>query len=166
MAMIEFVKIPEERIKILRRDKEQVKKLEQLAEVKIDLGEDVTIESDDSVKNLLALQVIKAFGRGFDLEDALNLLDDEYKFEIIEMREFCGKSKGRLMALKGRVIGTGGKTKKVIEEITGAKVVVYGKTICILGRWDEVNLAKKAVEMLLFGSLHNTVYKFLNEHKK
>lgn len=165
-SVIETIKIPEEKIKFLRRDKGLIKKLEELAEVKIDVNEDVLIESEDSIKNLLALKVMKAFGRGFDFDDALNLLDDEYGLETLNIKEFSGKSRRRQMSLKGRVIGTKGKTKKLIEEITGAKIAIYGKTISILGRWSEMNLARESIEMLLSGSLHNTVYKFLEKHKK
>ena len=56
-------------------------------------------------------------------------------------------------------------TRKLVEKNTGVKIAIYGKTISIIGKWDNVMLAKQAVEKLLLGSKHSTVYKFLEERK-
>jgi ribosomal RNA assembly protein len=71
-----------------------------------------------------------------------------------------------MLTLKGRVIGTNGKTKKLIENFTETKLAIYGKTICIIGRWDRVVIAKKSIEMLLSGRLHTTVYRFLEKQRR
>lgn len=163
--MIDFVLIPEDRMKILRNNKKLIKELKNLAEVKISLKDEISIESDDSLKLMNVKKVLKAFGRGFEMKDALNLLDDEYILETIHIKEFSGKSRNRMVTLKGRVIGTNGKTKKLIEKYMNVKISVYGKTICIIGKWDRVQLAKQAIEMFLSGSMHNTVYRFLEKNK-
>lgn len=164
--MIDSVRIPEERMKILFKDSKLKEKLEKLSDAKIDLNEDVVIETDDPLKMLRIKEVVKAFGRGFDMEDALNLLDEDFCLQAIEVRDFAGKSRNRMLTLKGRVIGSEGKTKQRIEKITETKISVYGKTVCIVGRWLDVQLAAKAIEMLLSGSLHNTVYRFLEQQKR
>jgi len=92
-------------------------------------------------------------------------LDEEYYLEIIDIKDFSGKSKNRMKVLKGRVIGSEGKAKKMIERYTDTKISIYGKTISIIGKWDKIIIAKKAVEMLLSGSLHSSVYKFLEKQK-
>jgi len=164
--MIEYVRIPEERMRIFRKDSGLKKNLEKLSEAKIELGEDVVIETDDPLKMMRIKEVVKAFGRGFDMEDALNLLDEDFCLQPIEVRDFAGKSRNRMLTLKGRVIGSEGKTKQRIEKMTETKIAVYGKTVCIVGRWLDVQLAAKAIEMLLSGSLHNTVYRFLEQQKR
>jgi len=164
--MIDFVAITKERMKILRNDTKAVEKLEKLSDSKIELNEEVSIECDDSLKLLSVKEVVKAFGRGFDLEDALNLLDEEYFLQFIEVKDFAGKSRNRMTVLKGRVIGTGGKTKKMIENFAEVKISIYGKTIGIIGKWDRVVTAKKAIEMILSGSLHATVYRFLEKQRR
>jgi hypothetical protein len=103
---------------------------------------------------------------GFDFDTAMNLLDEEYILDIIEMKNFSGKSRNRMIELKGRVIGTKGRSKKMIEDATETKISIYGKTICIIGRWDRIVHARKSIEMLLNGSLHNTVYRFLAKVKR
>jgi ribosomal RNA assembly protein len=164
--MIDMIKIPEERMKFFKNNPELKKKLESLSMTKIKISDDfITVECEDTLKIMQTIFVLKAFGRGFDFEDALDLLDEENYLELIEIKDYSGKSRRRQQTLKGRVIGTAGKTKKMIEQYAEVKVAVYGKTVCIIGKWDRVALAKEAIEMLLSGSLHNTVYRFLQREK-
>jgi ribosomal RNA assembly protein len=164
--MIDFVSIPRERMDEIDKLK---KKLEELTNVKIEVSRDekntLSIEDKDSLNVMCCSQVVQAFGRGFDVDTALNLLDDDYKLEIVSIQEYAGKSKQRLVTLRGRLIGTKGKTKAAIEEAAGVKLAVYGKTVSIIGRWDRVSVARQAVEMILRGCKHNSVYRFLEEQK-
>lgn len=112
-----------------------------------------------------AKEVVTAIGRGFAPEHAFRLLDDdEIIFEMIDLRETVGRSPSDLKRLKGRVIGKEGKTRKIIEELSEANISVYGHTIAIIGYPDQSAIAREAVRMLIRGSLHGTVYRFL--HKK
>ncbi|MEM5772713.1 MAG: KH domain-containing protein [Candidatus Aenigmatarchaeota archaeon] len=160
--MIDFVKIPEERLKIFDR-KGYSKKLETLTNCNININEEISIECEDPLLLMRLKEVIKAFGRGFDFEDTLNLLDEEYFLETINIQDFSGKSKNRMFVVKGRVIGRKGKAKKLIEKHTNVKIAIYGKTISIIGKWDDVQRAKKAVESLLQGRKHGTVFRNLME---
>ena len=164
--MIDFVSIPEQRVKLLKTNRKIVKKLEGLANVKITFaeGEDIQIECEDPVQLMCVKNIIKAFGRSFAFEDALYLLDDEYELCIIDITEFSGKSSDRLNELRGRVIGREGKTKNIIEKFTDVKLSIYGKTICIIGKWNSVQFAREAICMLLEGRKHGTVYNFLFEN--
>jgi len=164
--MIDFVAIPELRMKKLRRSKGDIKKLKELADVKIKLGEDVSIECDDSIQLMRVKEVIKAFGRGFEFEDALYLLDDAYGLCIVDIKEFSGKSSNRMNELRGRVIGREGKTKSIIERLADVKVSIYGKTVSIIGRWETIDIVRQSVCMLLEGRKHGSVYKFLEENIK
>jgi len=163
--MIEFVSIPKERIGILKANKNYVEKLEKLSEIKIGLNDEVSIDCDDPLKILRVKEVIRAFGRGFDFEDSLNLLDESYYLETIEIKEFSGKSRNRMITLRGRIIGERGKTKESIEKYSDVKISIYGKTIGIIGEWSAIIIAKKAIEMLLLGSLHSTVYRYLERNR-
>lgn len=160
--MIGFVKIPEERLKLFER-KGYSKKLERLVNCKISLNEEVLMDCEDPLLLMRLKEVIKAFGRGFEFDDALNLLDEEYYLETINVQDFSGKSKSRMIVIKGRVIGRKGKVKKLIEKHTNVKITIYGKTISIIGKWGDVQKAKQAVESLLKGRKHGTVFRSLLE---
>ncbi len=161
--MIDHVVIPEERMRLLQKDKIWEKKLKGLLNIKVELNDEIVLEGDP-FQVLRAKLLFKAFGRGFSFKDALNLLDEEYFLHIIEVKEFA-KSRNRQIELKGRVIGTKGKIKKMIEKYCDVKIAVYGKTISIIGKWENVQKAARAIEMLLSGAMHKTVYRFLEEQK-
>jgi ribosomal RNA assembly protein len=121
--------------------------------------------TEDPTVLFRAKEVVTAIGRGFAPNHAFRLLDDdEIVFEVIDLRETVGRSQSDLKRLKGRVIGKEGKTRRIIEELSEANISVYGHTISIIGYPDQASIAREAVTMLIRGSLHGTVYRFL--HKK
>jgi ribosomal RNA assembly protein len=120
--------------------------------------------AEDPTVLFRAKEMVTAIGRGFAPNHAFRLLDDDTVFEVINLRETVGRSQADLKRLKGRVIGKEGKTRRIIEELSGANISIYGHTISIIGHADQAAIAREAVRMLLRGSLHGTVYRFL--HKK
>jgi ribosomal RNA assembly protein len=159
------MKIPKDRIAVLIGVKGKSKKdLEEYCRAKINIDSkegDVTISGTDAVKLYELREVIKAIGRGFNPETALLLLKPDYMLEVINLKEYGADNKNKLIRIRSRVIGTGGKARRTVEALTFTSVSVYGKTICILGECAEVGNAKKAIEMLIQGSMHSTVYKWL-----
>jgi ribosomal RNA assembly protein len=162
--MIDFVRIPEERLKFFKRQK-YGEKLEKLAGCKIGENEEISIEVEDPIMLMRIKEVIKAFGRGFEFDEALNLLDEQYCLETINIKDFSRKSKERMIVMRGRVIGTKGKAKRLIEKQTNVKIAIYGKTVSIIGKWEDVQKAKQAIESLLQGRKHSTVFRSLMEGK-
>jgi len=155
--------MPKDRIEILKRKKEWVRKIEELGNVKLKINELVEVEGEP-LDVYRAQNVLKALARGFHIDDALFLLDEQYRLEIINVKQYA-KTRERMVELKGRVIGTKGKFKRIIEEFTGTKIAVHGKTISIIGRWEDVELARQAIDMILRGAQHQTVYRFLELHR-
>lgn len=159
----QMLKVPKERVAIIigkgGKDKHM---LENRTSTRIDITKDgeVTI-SGDSLHAWEAKQIIKAIGRGFSPDVALLLTDEEYVLDVIELKDWAGKNEKTLKRLKGRVIGEHGKSKITIEDLTESYISVYGKTISIIGPAEKILTAKKAVEMLLEGSRHATVFKML-----
>ena len=168
-----FVKIPRERVGVLigpdGRVKETVeKKFSVSLQIDSEAG-DVTITQDATEQDptilFRAREVVTAIGRGFSPERAFRLFDNEdVVLEVIDLREIVGKSLSDIKRLEGRVIGKAGKTRKIIEELTEAYVSVYGYTISIIGTTEQIEAAREAISMLIRGSQHSTVYRFL--HKK
>jgi ribosomal RNA assembly protein len=165
VEVIEYISIPEERIKLLRKNKKWIEELKSLCGTDLNLNQEVEIKCNDPLTMLRVKEVIKAFGRGFSFDDSLLLLDDSYFLEIIEVKDYAGRSRQRQIVLKGRVIGKEGKAKKMIEKFCNVKISIYGKTVSIIGKWKNVQVARRAVEMLLEGKMHSTVYNFLERNK-
>jgi len=123
------------------------------------------VDSPDPTTILRARDVVLAIGRGFSPERALKLEDDDVVLDVIDLRELLGKNEREIARLKGRVIGREGKIRRLIEEMTNAKISVYGHTISMLGDYETVTAAREAIELLLKGKQHSTVYKLLRKIK-
>jgi ribosomal RNA assembly protein len=159
--MKDFIKIPEKRRDILKKYDNLIKKIEEFTNTKVELNDEITIEGN-SVDIFQTKNIIKAFGRGFDLDDCFSLLEDEYGLEIIDLSEIT-KSRERLKVLKGRIIGTDGKTKKYIEKYADVKTSIFGKTVGIIGKWDKINIAREAIMKLIRGCTHQMLYRWLEK---
>lgn len=171
--MVEYqyeLKIPRERVAVLIGKKGSVKKdVEEETKTKLNIDSkegDVFVSGEDALGLYSAREVIKAIGRGFNPDIALLLLKPDYVFEIVNLGDYVGKSKENLLRLKGRVIGTEGKARRVIEELTNCSICVYGKTISVIGLAENVSAAKQAIDSLLRGSTHAKVYKFLENKRR
>ena len=170
-----FVKIPQERIGALIGPEGQVKaviekKLSVELQVESETG-GVTITllptASDPTVLFRAKEIVNAIGRGFSPERAFRLLDDdEALLEIMDLRETLGRSQSDIKRLSGRVIGKNGKTRRLIEELTEASISVYGHTISVIGNPDQTEAAKEAILMLIRGSQHSTVYRFLHRKRR
>jgi ribosomal RNA assembly protein len=163
------LKVPEERIAVLiGKDGETKKEIEEVTGSKLDVTKDgdVTITGTDGMLLYTTKDIVKAIARGFNPKIALQLLKTDYAFELIDMKDITGGSKNTLQRLKGRVIGKGGKSREEIERLTDTNISVYGKTVGIIGEVEQVALGRQAVAMLLQGSMHKTVFQYLEKKKK
>jgi ribosomal RNA assembly protein len=122
-------------------------------------------DSNDPTMILRARDVVVAIARGFSPDRALSLVDDDIVLDIIDLRDTFGRNERDIARLKGRVIGRDGKIRRLIEEMTDAKVSVYGHTISMLGEYEKVTAAREAIELLLKGKQHSTLYKLLRKIK-
>jgi ribosomal RNA assembly protein len=169
-----FVRIPKERVGVLVGPEGKVKqRIEEkfMVELKIESGSGgVTIMLSEQARDpsllFKAKDTVTAIGRGFSPEHAFRLLRNEDEiFDFIDLRLVFGRSESDIKRVKGRVIGANGKTRKLIEELTGASMVVYGHTIGFIGTFERVDIARNAVQMLIDGSQHNTVYRYLQKKR-
>src|SRR5438128_9399118 len=128
---------------------------------------ELTIDEADAQDPVLALKardVVQAMARGFSEDRAFRLLDEDAYFEVLDIKDFA-HSKNRVAQIRARLIGTRGKTRRLIEELTGVEVSVWGHTIALIGGTFEMAIAREAVFMLLRGSEHKTVYRFLERKR-
>lgn len=169
--MAEFMyalRIPKERVPVLIGTKGAMKRqLEKDLGVtlKIDSEEgDVQVFGEEALDLFAAREIVKAIGRGFNPEVALSLKKPDFALELIELKDFAGTKKA-MIRKRGRVIGEGGKARRTIEELTETHISVFGKTIGIVGRVEDVAAARRAVEALLGQATHSGVYKQLEQRR-
>jgi ribosomal RNA assembly protein len=157
-SMKDVVLLPRDRRGVI--NKEVCNTLKEKLNVDCVINDNAAELDGEGLELMTAKNIAKAIGRGFSPVRAYRLLDEDVQFEIFDMARF---NDARIKAVKSRVIGTKGKTRNMIEECTGAFVSVYGKTISVIGNPEELKNASKAIEMLINGSEHKTVYRFLGQ---
>jgi len=162
-------KIPHERVAVLIGTDGKVKKeLESLTNttIKVDSKEgDISVSGEDPIGLFNVREIISAIGRGFNPDIAKLLLKPDYCFETVNLQDYC-KTKNDMERLKGRVIGTAGKCRHIIEELSEVSISIYGKTISIVGEAARVSIARRAVDSLLQGSMHSKVYRWLESQRR
>ncbi len=170
-----YVKIPKDRVGVLVGPEGTIKtQIEHACGVSLDIDSatgDVTITpKEEAIKQglvgLSARDVVKAIARGFSPERAMQLSKDDMYLEVLDIRDFTGKSRKHVVRVRGRLIGSNGKTRRIIEELTGCELSIYGNTVSIIGDLMAMDAAKRAVEMLLEGSEHAAVYRFLENKRR
>ena len=177
MSFQHIVKIPRERIGALIGRRGKIKQeIEQKCNVKIEVDSesgDAVISGNgpvDQMEIFKAVEVISAIARGFSPQRAYRLFeakeDDEVIYQQIDLRDYAGKSANAMDRIRGRVIGEGGKSRRTLEELSGAFISVYGHSVGIIGSYREVKLAIEAVSMLCKGSMHKNVYNMLQEARR
>ena len=57
-------------------------------------------------------------------------------------------------------------TRERIEELSGCSMSVYGSTVALIGEEEQLERATRAVEMLVKGSEHSTVFHLLARLKR
>jgi ribosomal RNA assembly protein len=163
------VKVPKERVAVIIGEKgEKKRELEEALGIKmmVDSEEgDVRLIGKDAVMLFTAREVVKAIARGFNPDIAKQLLKSDYMLEIVNIGEYA-TTKDQMIRLKGRVIGESGKSRSTIEELSETNIVVYGKTIAVIGEAENVTAAKRAVDALLSGAPHSTVFRLLEKLRR
>ncbi len=132
-------------------------------EIDSETGTVSVVSSEDPLMAMRVVDLVRAIGRGFSPERALALLDDEMlMLDVLDISRMVG-TKSDMLRIKGRIIGKDGRSREIMERLSGAKVSVYGKTVSLLGTPEQIRIAKTAIEMLLDGAPHGNVYSFLEK---
>lgn len=170
-----LIKVPRERVGvIIGPDGVTKNNIEEKLSVELQIDSDsgdVTITMSEKATDpsmlFKAKDVVTALGRGFSPEHAFRLVRDEDAIlDVIDLRTVFGKSEADIKRVKGRIIGMNGKTRRLIEELTDTQVAVFGHTVSIIGTIEQAGVAREAVEMLVKGSMHSTVYRVLHRKRR
>ena len=152
----QYLLIPEERIAVLIGPKGHTKKrIESLTETTIVVDSpsgEVTIEGSDALQVRKAELMCKAIARGFSPKKAFLLASDSYELRVLSLREIVGKSRKAIHTKKARVIGTGGRIRKRIEDDYNCYVSVYGDTISLIGLEEDLDYAESLIRDILSGA--------------
>ena len=164
-----YARIPEERIGVLIGPGGSTKhSIEERTGAALQVDPEdgmVEVHTDDALDPTGAMRardIVLAIGRGFSPERAARLLKDDTYLGVIDIKRVTGrKEKAALWRVRSRLIGTNGRSRTRIEELSGASVSVFGSTVALIGQEKQLASATRAIEMLLRGSEHSVVFHML-----
>jgi ribosomal RNA assembly protein len=169
---MKYISVPEDRIAVLIGKKGKTKaEIERKGKCELEIDSktgDIWIHENlaDPLLTFKTEEVIKAIGQGFSPKHALDLFKEDFYLATIDIRDYTKKKLSHLKRIKGRIIGTRGKAKRMIEEKCSASLSIFGDTISIIADQEHLEIAKRATDMLLSGCEHTTVYAFLEKKSR
>ena len=111
----------------------------------------------------LAEKVIDAINFGFPVSDALQIIDEEFLFEIINIKSHTKRKD--LRKIRARIIGTKGKTLQNICQLSKCSLELKDNEIGIIGSAECIKNAQEAIISLIKGSKQSNVYAYLEKHQ-
>lgn len=128
-------------------------------------GEIIVVGGNNYYDVYNAKKLISAISRGFSPEVAFTILKDDNTIEVITLSDLAGKNESRLEQIKGRIIGREGSIKAMIEKNYNCHISVFGKTVSIIAKSEDMPEVQKIVEAIIGGCKHTTVFKMLKSNK-
>ena len=164
---MELIRIPAERVPAIKGDADAtVELLERKLKCAIEVSDEGEVEiTGEPVDEFFGKTVIRAIGRGFEAHKAVKLLNDEYGFNLIDLRDFTSKPDA-MTRIKGRLIGEKGKAKKIVEEEGECDLAIYGHTIGVIAKLETLDVATTAVFKIIEGQPHQAVYLYLERNRR
>ncbi|MBV9176446.1 MAG: RNA-binding protein [Nitrososphaeraceae archaeon] len=175
MSFQQIVKVPKDRIGVIIGKNGKIKgEIQEKCNVMIEIDSEtgdavISSGSKEPLTNMepfKAVEIVSAISKGFSPRRAYRVLEDEETFQLIDLRDYAGKSPNSMERIKGRIIGEEGKSRKTIEDLSGAYISVYGHTVGLIGKFEEIKLATDAVTLLSKGRSHKIVYNMLQEARR
>ncbi len=169
-----YIRIPRDRVGVLIGPQGRNKKrIEAAFQVNLTVDSEtgnieITPKPDQTDVSVLftVRNISQAIGRGFSPKRAMTLLNEDQEILVMDLEEYVGTSRNALNRVKGRIIGREGKSRILLEELTECLVSVYGSTVSMIGSYEMLPVAKEAVEMLINGAFHKTVWNHLYAYRR
>jgi ribosomal RNA assembly protein len=168
---MQHIRIPRERVGVLiGKDGEVKKAIESYSGCTLNIDSETGLveieEGGDPLGMLKCMDVVKAIGRGFNPQVAMKLFESD--FIMLDIIDLSGSftTKDALRRIKGRIIGKDGKIRRAMEDLIGAYVSIYGKTVSIIGSPPQIKIIRHAVEMLMDGASHSSVLRYLEKKRR
>jgi ribosomal RNA assembly protein len=139
------------------------KKLEKELKIKIsNRGKEITIEGEPE-NEYLAEKVIDALDFGFPFSDALSIIREDATFEIINIKDHTNRND--LKRVKGRIIGTKGKTLSTLCQLTKCAFELKDNEVGIIGPPEFIEHAQESIISIIKGAKQSNVYSHLEKNQ-
>ena len=151
--------------KILISSPEKIKKALPIIKSKIDIHTDLKRDSitinGEEFNEVIVEKVIQALDFGFEIEDAMLLLKDDWDIEYINIKDHTHRK--NLEEIRSRIIGTKGKAKKAIESLTDSRIVLHDNQVGMISDVDHMEYLIQGMVSLIQGAKHGNVFSYIEK---
>ena len=141
--------------------KRAVPVIEERFKVAIGFGRgNVTIKGVE-LEEYLVEQIVRAVDFGFDIRDALLLKDEDFVLEFVDLKSHTRRK--NLKDVRARVIGTDGKAKRTIENLSDSVIVIRGNEVGVIVDSENLDAVVQALVSLIQGAKHGNVFARLDK---
>jgi len=138
-------------------------KLQRILSVKIsNRGKEVSI-TGNAEDEYIAEKVLDAITFGFSVNHALEISEQDFLYEVISIKDYTTKSD--MARIRGRIIGTGGRTLKTLSDLTDCHIEMNGNEIAFIGPPETIENAREGIISIIKGSKQANVYCHLEKMK-
>lgn len=138
-----------------------LKELEEKLKVSIKIVGKKVIITGEAMDEYEAMIILDAINFGFSEKKALQLKDPDFQFRKISIKDFTRRK--NLEDVRGRLIGSEGKTKRTIENITDSELEIRNNSVGIICLADSMDDTVTAIKNLVRGSKQSNVYAYLEK---
>jgi len=159
------LRIPEDRIAVLIGENGETKeRIEEDSGCEIEIKDNLVTVEGDVLDEMDAFNIVKAVGRGFNPDKALNLVEKDKILHLIDIKNFAETTNSQ-KRLKGIVIGRDGETRRHLKKEGNVAISVYGKTVGIIGVAQNIQIVGEVIKQLLNGRSHSSAYSYLEKNQ-
>lgn len=145
----------------MRRIKKAVPLIENRVKVRFSFGKSFIVVEGPEFEEYLTSEIVRAIDFGFNAEDSLLLLNPEFVLEFIDIKNHTRRK--NLKDVRARLIGTNGKARKTLENLTGSVIVIKDNSIGVIVDSKHLDSVVQAIESLIQGSKHGNVFSYLEK---
>jgi KH domain-containing protein len=157
-ANFDMRKIP---ITAYEKIKKAIPKIKSRLDIHTDLKKNYIIINGQEYNEVMTEKIILALDFGFEIDDALILLKDDWDIEYVNIKEHTHRK--NLEEIRSRVIGTDGKAKRTIENLTGSSLVVHGNMVGIISDAEHMPYTIQGIVSLVQGAKHGNVFAYIEK---
>lgn len=147
-----------------RKVKKTIPLLEEKLNIKISFEGKKFFIKGEEYKEYIADKILRAVDFGFDPEDAIILTNEDFVLEFIDVKKHTRRK--NLKEVRARLIGTNGKARKTIEELTGAIIVIQGNDVGLIVHSNHLDAATQAIISIAQGAKHGNVFAYLENQNR
>ncbi|MGC8479260.1 MAG: KH domain-containing protein [Candidatus Micrarchaeia archaeon] len=143
-----------------------IDKVEKRLNCKIDIIDNSRLSIEgEAYDEYNAKNVLEAIIKGFSLNQAYKLLNQDYFFKYVDLKDLIKKDT-EIKRVKSRIIGKEGKTKGYIEEVSGVSISLQDNILSMIGTVEELKIATAALQIIVEGGTHKKAYRIMESLRK